>query len=466
MASLERRNRNLKKSIAAFSFATAVGLGSIFGGIPASQASASKISDLESKKNQIQEQRSGNDSKINSADSEINRLQGEQDKVSKELERLSLSISDTETKIKEKTEQIAATKEEIEKLKAEIVVITDRINKRNEMLKDRARSFQENGGMVSYLDVLMGAQNFSDFIDRVGAVATIVEADQDILREHEADKKLLEETQAKVENELASLEKMRTDLEAMKKQLDAQKAQKNKLMASLKNQEEHKHAEKLNLEEENELLAAQESAIKQAIELEKKHQAELARQAELERQRRAAAAAAAAAAKKNSSSGSSSSSNNSSSSSSSSSSSDGGGPVSSAPSISGGNFTKPAAGVVTSGLGQRWGTFHAGVDIAKSGTVPIVAAADGVVIRSYFSSSYGNAVFIAHSIDGQVYTTVYAHMSSRSIGTGATVSKGQQIGIMGNTGDSQGQHLHFELHRGPWNAAKSNAINPIGIVPM
>lgn len=458
MAPLERRNRNLKKSIAAFSVATAVGLGSIFGGIPASQASASKISDLESKKNQIQEQRSGNDSKINSADSEINRLQGEQDQVSKELERLSLSISDTETKIKEKTEQIAATKEEIEKLKAEIVVITDRINKRNEMLKDRARSFQENGGMVSYLDVLMGAQNFSDFIDRVGAVATIVEADQDILREHEADKKLLEETQAKVESELSSLEKMRTDLESMKKQLNAQKAEKNKLMASLKNQEEHKHAEKLNLEEENELLAAQEAAIKQAIELEKKHQAELARQAELERQRRAAAAAAA---KKNSSSGSSSSSN-----SSSNSGGGGGGPVSSAPSISGGNFTKPAAGVVTSGLGQRWGTFHAGVDIAKSGTVPIVAAADGVVIRSYFSSSYGNAVFIAHSIDGQVYTTVYAHMSSRSIGTGATVSKGQQIGIMGNTGDSQGQHLHFELHRGPWNASKSNAINPIGIVPM
>lgn len=458
MAPLERRNRNLKKSIAAFSVATAVGLGSIFGGIPASQASASKISDLESKKNQIQEQRSGNDSKINSADSEINRLQGEQDQVSKELERLSLSISDTETKIKEKTEQIAATKEEIEKLKAEIVVITDRINKRNEMLKDRARSFQENGGMVSYLDVLMGAQNFSDFIDRVGAVATIVEADQDILREHEADKKLLEETQAKVESELSSLEKMRTDLESMKKQLNAQKAEKNKLMASLKNQEEHKHAEKLNLEEENELLAAQEAAIKQAIELEKKHQAELARQAELERQRRAAAAAAA---KKNSSSGSSSSSN-----SSSNSGGGGGGPVSSAPSISGGNFTKPAAGVVTSGLGQRWGTFHAGVDIAKSGTVPVVAAANGVVIRSYYSSSYGNVVFISHSIDGQVYTTVYAHLSSRSIGTGATVSKGQQIGIMGNTGDSQGQHLHFELHRGPWNASKSNAINPIGIVPM
>jgi murein DD-endopeptidase MepM/ murein hydrolase activator NlpD len=57
-------------------------------------------------------------------------------------------------------------------------------------------------------------------------------------------------------------------------------------------------------------------------------------------------------------------------------------------------------------------------------------------------------------------------MSSRSVGDGAVVSKGQQIGYMGNTGDSYGQHLHFELHRGPWNAAKSNAINPVGNVPL
>ena len=98
----------------------------------------------------------------------------------------------------------------------------------------------------------------------------------------------------------------------------------------------------------------------------------------------------------------------------------------------------------------------------------ILAAADGVVIRSYTSSSYGEVVFIAHSIDGQTYTTVYAHMKSgsRKVSAGQVVSKGQRIGTMGNTGDSQGQHLHFELHKGEWNQAKSNAINPVGIVPL
>ncbi|GAA3327723.1 hypothetical protein GCM10020331_068810 [Ectobacillus funiculus] len=126
-----------------------------------------------------------------------------------------------------------------------------------------------------------------------------------------------------------------------------------------------------------------------------------------------------------------------------------------------GGFIKPAAGAFTSGFGGRWGKLHAGVDIAASGTVPVVAAADGVVIRAYASSSYGNVVFISHRINGQTYTTVYAHLSSYSVGTGQTVKQGQQIGIMGNTGDSQGQHLHFELHVGEWNLAKSNAVNPV-----
>jgi murein DD-endopeptidase MepM/ murein hydrolase activator NlpD len=110
---------------------------------------------------------------------------------------------------------------------------------------------------------------------------------------------------------------------------------------------------------------------------------------------------------------------------------------------------------------------HYGVDIANSAAgVPIWAAADGVVIQSYYSSSYGNVVFIAHSVNGQTYTTVSAHMETRYVSSGAVVKKGQTIGIMGNTGDSSGKHLHFELHRGEWNGSKSNAINPVGIVPM
>ncbi len=116
-------------------------------------------------------------------------------------------------------------------------------------------------------------------------------------------------------------------------------------------------------------------------------------------------------------------------------------------------------------MGERWNKQHAGIDIAASGTVPIVAAADGVVSRSYFSSSYGNVIFVTHSIGGQQWTTVYAHLNSRQVSEGAVVAKGQQIGIMGNTGHSFGQHLHFELHKGAWNYSKSNAVNPLDYIP-
>ncbi|HDR7888415.1 TPA: SH3 domain-containing protein [Bacillus toyonensis] len=123
-------------------------------------------------------------------------------------------------------------------------------------------------------------------------------------------------------------------------------------------------------------------------------------------------------------------------------------------------FIQPAVGRYTSGFEKRGGQMHHGLDIAASGIVPVVVAAEGVVTRSYYSTSYGNVVFISHNINGQTYTTVYAHLKSRSVSAGQKVKRGQQLGIMGNTGQSEGQHLHFEIHKGEWNAQKSNAMDP------
>ncbi|MEH6942010.1 murein hydrolase activator EnvC family protein [Bacillus sp. JJ722] len=421
----------------------AIGLSGI---LAAPAASAESINSLENKKSQIQDQRSGLESKVNTADEKIKQLQGQQDKTRAEMKKIDLSIGDTNAKIREKNEQITKTKAEIEKLKEEIVVLKDRIAKRNEVLKQRALTFQENGGDPNYLEVVFGASSFVDLIDRVSAVSQIMQADEDLVKQHEADKKQLEENQRQVENKLASLESMKKDLVAMKTQLSNQKAQKDKLMAQLEKEEKNTHTYKMSLEEEDEMLAAQQASISKAIELEKQRQKELE-----EARKRAAQQTAPSTSGGSGSSGGSSSSGSSS---------------NQTPTVSAGAFTRPAVGTLTSGFGARWGTMHSGVDIANSADVPIVAAADGVVARSYYSSSYGNAVFITHSIDGQIYTTVYAHMESRMVGTGATVSKGQQIGIMGNTGESKGQHLHFELHKGSWTPSKSGAINPVGIVPL
>ncbi|MFT8322943.1 MAG: peptidoglycan DD-metalloendopeptidase family protein [Bacillus sp. (in: firmicutes)] len=464
----------MKKSIVKLAVVATLGISGVVMQTPKSTTyAASSLNDLNKQKEEIENKKNKVESKLTDKNDEIADVQGKQTDVKAEIERLNTAISSTQVKIIEKKEQIATTKADVKKLEAQIKEVEKRIEKRNELLKERARSYQETGGAVSYIDVLMGAQSFSDFIDRMGAVATILAADQDILKEQEADKKLLEDSKTDLKTKLSALEKMLGDLEGMKSSLNKQKKEKDNLMASLKNKEDAIHTEMLSLEEEESILADQKVAMQKAISLEKERlaeaarQAEIARKAELERQRKAAAAAAKAAqaAKANNTAASSSSAAASNTEASSDSSSTEPAP---APQVSSGNFTKPANGRVTSGLGQRWGSFHAGIDIAASGAVPVVAAADGVVIRSYTSPSYGEVVFISHSIDGQIYTTVYAHMrsGSRTVGAGQVVQKGQHIGTMGNTGDSQGQHLHFELHRGEWNAAKSNAINPIGIVPM
>lgn len=435
----------MKKPILTLAVSGTILLSSFFGGF----AEAASISSLKDQQNKIEKEKSEVSSTINDADQQINSLNEQQSNVKEEMTRIDFAIGDTHKKISEKTAELEETKAEITRLQEEIKVTKERIQKRNELLKERARNYQETGGMVSYIDVLMGSHNFSDFIDRASAVATIMQADQDILKQHEADKKSLEENQAKLEEELASVQTILADLEKMNQQLNAQRAEKDRLLASLEQQEEEIHEHKMELQEEAQLLAAQSAALQQAIALEQKRQEEAAAEAEA-----AAAAAAAAAANNNGGTG------------------NGGGdstspqPQPTAP-VSSGAFTLPANGTFTSGFAPRWGSFHYGIDIANSAAnVPIWAVADGVVIQSYYSSSYGNVVFIAHSVNGQTYTTVSAHMETRHVSSGAVVKKGQSIGIMGNTGDSTGKHLHFELHRGEWNGSKSNAINPVGIVPM
>ncbi|MEH7523216.1 M23 family metallopeptidase, partial [Bacillus sp. JJ1503] len=92
------------------------------------------------------------------------------------------------------------------------------------------------------------------------------------------------------------------------------------------------------------------------------------------------------------------------------------------------------------------------------------AAAAGSVIRANYDRSYGNVVMITHVIDGQVMTTVYGHMESLSVSNGTRVEKGQMLGYMGSTGHSTGPHLHFEIHHGPWNGSRTNAVNPLKYV--
>ena len=100
---------------------------------------------------------------------------------------------------------------------------------------------------------------------------------------------------------------------------------------------------------------------------------------------------------------------------------------------------------ISSYVGPRWGRTHNGLDIAGSNIYgqPIVAARAGTVIDAGWNSGgYGNYVMINH---GDGFITIYGHMSSVASYTGQSVSAGQVIGYVGNTGRSTGPHLHFEV---------------------
>ena len=105
----------------------------------------------------------------------------------------------------------------------------------------------------------------------------------------------------------------------------------------------------------------------------------------------------------------------------------------------------PVRGVLTTCFCMRWGTMHYGLDLAAPLGTPIVAAADGVVIRAGRASGYGNAVYIQDT-DGNVH--IYGHMRYYSVSEGELVRAGDQIAKVGNEGQSTGPHLHYEIHRG------------------
>lgn len=117
-------------------------------------------------------------------------------------------------------------------------------------------------------------------------------------------------------------------------------------------------------------------------------------------------------------------------------------------------FAMPTKGVWTSGFGYRWGVLHGGIDIANSIGTPVLAASDGVVISAGPYAGYGNMVKVRHS-DGTV--TLYGHLSSWSVDVGERVWAGDQIAKMGNTGNSTGPHLHFEVLLNG-----SDRVDPVG----
>jgi murein DD-endopeptidase MepM/ murein hydrolase activator NlpD len=124
------------------------------------------------------------------------------------------------------------------------------------------------------------------------------------------------------------------------------------------------------------------------------------------------------------------------------------------PTVGTGRFLWPSNGPLTSRFGYRQHPifaerrFHAGIDLGSGYGAPVWSAAPGTVVFAGAASGYGTLVVVSHgTVDGTDLSTAYAHMSAVLVSEGQQVARGQQVGRVGNEGNSTGPHLHFEVRR-------------------
>lgn len=400
--------------------------------------------ELQNRIDQVHKQQTEKQHKVQANKGELSKLESKKAQAIKEANKLEKQIADTENKIDDKQADVNQTKNKISKLKKEIEKTEKRIERRDKLLKKRVRTMYENGSNVQYLEVLLGSQNFSDFLDRVMALNLIAKQDKKLLEEQKADKQKLEKDKKTVENELAKLQDQLQSLKDLKASLAEKKQRKNALVNQLKMKANDIQKDIDEQQQAMKLIQSKISGLIEKREAARKAEEEAARKREKARKQREQQA-------HHSPSQSSPSVTHYS--------------AESAPQPSGSgwlNVPLPAGSyVISSGYGYRnlgGKDFHDGIDYAAPTGTPILAAASGTVLYAGAASGFGNWIVIDHN---NGYYTVYGHMYNNGIyvSAGQQVSQGQKIGAVGSNGHSTGSHLHFEVDRAG-DFSGDNGLNP------
>ena len=287
---------------------------------------------------------------------------------------------------------------DITKTEAELKAAQARLQSREKVFYKRVRDIYING-RLSYLDVVIGSKDFSDFANRMEMLKRILQSDMDLINTIKTEREEIASKKAKLEADRAKVLELEKVAQEKQNVINQKKAERQAVLERAMNDRDT--AERAY----NELMASSASITAML-------------------QQRAAERAAAAAA-----------------------SSQGGG--GGATWVQGtGQLSAPVNAPITSNFGWRihpiYGTrrLHAGTDFGVDEGTPVHAADGGVVVEAGWVSGYGYTVVIDH---GNGMSTLYAHNSDVAVSPGQTVSKGQVVSYSGNTGGSTGPHLHFEV---------------------
>lgn len=340
----------------------------------------------------------------------------EQAQLQKDLAAQKKALQAAKTKEKELRTRVAELDAELVTLEKEmssvekklsqavdqIAVTTKELEKTQAELDERMALFQNRmreiymNGEVSMMDVVFDSTSFSDFLIRYELWGRVMEVDKKMLQQIEADLAVIEEKKAVLEEKKATLEALKKEKESSMENLENLKDQKAKFLEAAEN----------NREEAQQLYDEMEAA-----------DADIAKKIQALQPK-------------------------------------GSGTYN-------GIFTWPLPGYtrVSSEYAQRLHPvlkvykWHTGIDLPAPKGTQIIAAADGKVIFSGWNNAYGNMVIIDH---GNGLSSLYGHMSAITMKTtGQQVKAGDEVGKVGTTGYSTGNHLHFETringkHTSPW----------------
>ena len=273
--------------------------------------------------------------------------------------------------------------------------LTKKLEVQTKTLHRRIRDIYKNG-QVNYLDVLLGAKDFNDFVGRMDILKKILAYDNALIQGTKADRETLRKAKEQLEADRAKIVELRKLAAAKREQVASRRQERRGVLNAATYERE-----------------TAERAYRELIETSRQIEQLIKRIQSGEKNI--------------------------------------GGST--------GTMTWPAEGEITSPFGWRvhpiFGTqrLHTGIDIGADYGDAIRAADGGVVIHADWMGGYGNAVIIDH---GNGISTLYAHNSQLLVDEGQTVAKGQTVARCGSTGYSTGPHLHFEVRQ---NGSPVNPLN-------
>lgn len=290
--------------------------------------------------------------------------------------------------------QLQVAQDQIDEANKLLAETEKRLNERKATLEERVRDIYVNGD-ISMLEVLFESESFSDFISLYDMVERIMDKDAQLLDGIKEDKATIEEQKALLENRQAQLIQLKANRQASIEELDLLQGQKEQMLKSVEQEKAELEAAFDAMEQESNDIAATIRKLQ----------------------------------------------------------------ASSSTTTYNGILGWPLPGhtKITDDYGMRTHPIlktkrmHTGIDIPAPNGTSIKASEAGTVIFAGRGSAYGNYAIIDH---GGNVATMYAHMSSITVKDGQTVAKGDEVGKVGSTGWSTGNHLHFEVR------VKGSPVNP------